>query len=137
MRIVGVAVEDVTEMILAFVAMVCFTALLVRRWKEPGYLPIVTGRLILVDALLAIASLEVFADTFIGMEGVSADLSNVATIISIACRGSLIAGAIALLATFNHTRVTTNVSTGVVTTRSGSHMVETTDRNEEEGGEQE
>ena len=84
--------------LISFVVLLVFRSLLSRRYRMRDM-----SRLILIDSLLVIAGLELVADaldsySFPGL------WHPVTTAIAFACRGALVAGGIALVATINWER---------------------------------
>jgi hypothetical protein len=96
--------EHVLQLILATVGAVGFLALFIARLGVPWGTGLLTNRLLLVDALLVVAGVELVADALHDID-LGEVCNSLSTLVAYACRGALIAGSIALLATLDGHRV--------------------------------
>jgi hypothetical protein len=98
--------EHVVQLGLAIVGFVAFVVLLVSRWAlyHRHERRRDMSRLLLIDALLVIAGLELVADALTELHPGADVLHGAFTAVAFACRGALVAGAIALVATLEWAR---------------------------------
>ena len=93
--------EAQVQLILALVALAAFIVLvldrarLCRRFPERDM-----ARLLLIDALLMVAGIELVADALHELN-LASPWTAATNVIAFACRGALVAGALALVATVN------------------------------------
>lgn len=96
--------ERFAQVVLAFLGLIAFLVLLVSRYRlSHRYRMRDMGRLMLIDSLLVVAGLELVADA-LDAYAYPGLWHPVAEAVAFACRGALVAGGIALVATIRWER---------------------------------